>query len=750
MKRFYFLWLIYPFFLINSFCQDATISIDPETQYQVIEGFGAHGSMDVYWHSGPFYNSEFLDLVIDTLGLTMNRNSYQPGDEDFYNKTDYFRAIRQKAENSGEPLKFISTIWSPPAQWKINNSTTGTDTETNRLRTIYYDEYAEYCADIVKFYKDSAGIDLYAFSLANEPNYAQTFNSCVWDPDDYADMVTLVGEEYDARGYSTQTFGVEDMGSFGKNTSWFNAILKNDTAREHHDIWAVHGYQDGVAADYGDADGWSNMSNTVSSYGKQLWMTETSGYVSTKYFENAYGGGAFDLAKSIYLALKFGRVSAWVWWQLCEPHHTNWYDDRYSLMYLEGGNTPVPSKLFYVSRHYYRYVRPGAYQVASSSDNTDVLVTAFKHGDDSRLTVILINNASDERTAGIDMPNLPASFKLYRTTENNDWQSLGTVNPNSLTLPAKSINTLVYEGSNHAPTINQVNDTIILDPAQVTIDLSNISNGGDGGQQIGISVTNTNPTLHPDLNLNYTQGDATGTLTFSPASGQSGLDTINILLEDDGDNTGYMHQTMISFRVRIVPFINTPPTVDVPNDTTIAFDQGWKYLTLTGVNDGDDGSQNVNFTVSSSDENIIKYPGIVYSGGNTAKLNYMVYDTGTATITVTLKDDGGTYLGGTNKNKMSFNITVKEGLDIKKSYAASRVDLDIYPNPADKVLNIEIPVIGECTISLTNSIGGVVRMQHMNSSGQVIKMPVNNLPQGLYFVIVDVNGKQYRATCVIN
>jgi len=50
------------------------VIVNHAQQYQTIEGFGGFGAKEVWWSSGPFYNTAWLDLVIDDLGLTILRD----------------------------------------------------------------------------------------------------------------------------------------------------------------------------------------------------------------------------------------------------------------------------------------------------------------------------------------------------------------------------------------------------------------------------------------------------------------------------------------------------------------------------------------------------------------------------------------------------------------------------------------------------------------------------------------------------
>jgi O-glycosyl hydrolase len=80
-------------------------------------------------------------------------------------------------------------------------------------------------------------------------------------------------------------------------------------------------------------------------------MTETSG------FSNDWKG-AMKLAKGMYTALRYGNISAWLFWTISTKKL-----DKYSLMNSKGQK----SKRYYVSKSFYRYIRPGAVRIAAST-----------------------------------------------------------------------------------------------------------------------------------------------------------------------------------------------------------------------------------------------------------------------------------------------------------------------------------------------------------------------------------------------
>ena len=189
----------------------------------------------------------------------------------------------------------------------------------------------------------------------------------------------------------------------GKSNNWpyfYHQAIKNSTnATNNIDILAVHGYSDGISASSGSelAKMWTNHTEQFSGpMNKPVWMTETSGYTDT-WTGSGNTPGALNLAMDIYSGLNFGNMQAWVWWQGSETSGIS----NYSLMSNNTGG-----KKYYVSKHFFRYIRPGAVRVKSSSDDTDLFVTAFEHQEKGTNTIIIINSGSESKSVSIQGPKL--------------------------------------------------------------------------------------------------------------------------------------------------------------------------------------------------------------------------------------------------------------------------------------------------------------------------------------------------------
>ncbi|HEY4153957.1 MAG TPA: hypothetical protein VGM24_00965, partial [Puia sp.] len=293
-----------------------------------------------------------------------------------------------------------------------------------------YEEFAEMCVAYVKIIKQQAGIDVYALSIQNEPRFSQSYESCVYDGNALRDLLKTVGSRFKSEGITTKLFLPEDIGYLEGVEGMIKPSLDDAEARQYADIVAVHGYAlDGVTAASPDAQTWKTMYSWGAAYGKPLWMTETSGYPDN--FD-----GAMALAKAMLTAIKFGNVSAWLFWQLSQSSI-----DEFSLMSTAGAK----SKRYYASKNFYKFIRPGAVRIsAEAPEDSKIYPVAFRSAAGDSTILVLINDNPDQgKLVKLSSAGLPSSFELYTTTETDDCADKGAVNTaEPFMLPPNSIVTL--------------------------------------------------------------------------------------------------------------------------------------------------------------------------------------------------------------------------------------------------------------------------------------------------------------------
>jgi len=443
------------------------VEIDKSIKYQTIEGFGFFGAADVWWSSPTTVcNDAWAEKAISDLGITIWRNELYPPsipganqDADWGKQKPVVQGLKANADKYKVDLKFIATVWSPPAdlKWECNCTWAGDQNATRQAGNVStknggtldpnkYNEYADWLKSHLQLYKD-AGVDLYALSLQNELMFKQTFNSCTYTSAWYNEMVNAVVPKIKADYPSVKIFGSENMLEMeGSDKNWpvfyHSGIKKNAATSSNLDILAVHGYTDGVAPSTGSelVKMWTNHATQFSTpMNKEAWMTETSGY-GESWEKTGTKPGAFNLALDIHAALYYGNISAWVWWQ-----GSGSTINEFSLM-----SGTATGKKYSISKHFYRYIRPGAVRVKSTTVDPDFFVTAYENLAKGTHTIIIINSGSADKAVCLTGNGLPTTFKMYRTNSGAEnclfIQDVSSGTASSFAVPAKSIVTLQAGG----------------------------------------------------------------------------------------------------------------------------------------------------------------------------------------------------------------------------------------------------------------------------------------------------------------
>jgi len=365
-------------------------------------------------------------------------------------------ALKNKAEALGEPLKVILTVWSPPGEFKINCTIAWSgDTAATRggahnstinggtLDPTKYAAYAQWIIDGLNMYKN-IGVDVYAISLQNEPLFSEPYNSCrntnAWYCDLLNQVVPIVKHSFP----NVKIFGSENMLGMEadpdkNNFNYFYTKAILGGALTNIDVLAYHGYSDGVQAtaiSRHKALWESAYKNFQVPSKKPSWMTETSGYVDT-WLASSGKPGALDLGIAIASSLKYGKASAWVWWQ---GSQSNGATNEFGLM----SGTTV-GKRYNVSKHFYRYIRPGAVMIEAATTDANLLSSAFYNPVSKAFTSVLINSSASPKLVTLSGTNVPTSFTSYLTTTDSgvDCKDMGIVANGAIVLPANSIMTLV-------------------------------------------------------------------------------------------------------------------------------------------------------------------------------------------------------------------------------------------------------------------------------------------------------------------
>jgi hypothetical protein len=307
----------------------------------------------------------------------------------------------------------------------------------------------------------------------------------------------------------------------------------------------------------------------------------------------------------------------------------------------------------------------------------------------------------------------------------------------------------VYVASvNDAPLVNPVEDMqVAMNAPEQTVTIDGIDIGDQFGRDQSISVTADadDLSLITPPTVQYNQGN-TADLKFTPI--RNAIGTVNItvyILDDGGVMNGGNDLTTMTFAVQIAPSdVNQAPYMNEISNMNLYLSKGAETINLEGVDDGDpDKNQTISITASSSDEGIVAAPVVNWVpslGVGSMKLTPV--SLGNATITVTLKDNGGTEYGGLDTQSYTFEVYVYQEVGIDNDELKG---IRIYPNPAGEHLNIATPPeFSAYHLSISDLSGKVLISKEVVDGLDEQQINISDLDAGMYVIVIETDEDNLR------
>jgi hypothetical protein len=181
---------------------------------------------------------------------------------------------------------------------------------------------------------------------------------------------------------------------------------------------------------------------------------------------------------------------------------------------------------------------------------------------------------------------------------------------------------------------------------------------GDTSTLTSITAMSSNVTLVPNdsAHLSAALAGASGVVTINPAANLSGTAAITVTVNRTGGSESK------TFMLTVVP-INEAPSFTKGADQTVNEDAGAQTVTNWATNispgPGDESIQVLTFQVTNNTNAALFSAGPAISSTGTLTYTAAANASGSATITINLKDDGGTANGGVDTSAaQTFIITV--------------------------------------------------------------------------------------------
>ncbi len=482
-----------PLFSGHGFTSDAatTITLSPYSTYDINDGkFEGWGTSLCWWANRVGYSDSLAQKAADTFygdnGLRLNiarfnigggddpshdhitrTDSNMPGYTKFNNgnvtydwNADYNQrnVLRKCIEAAGDDMIVEMFSNSPPYYMTNSGCTSGNrDGGKNNLKDDYYDDFANYLAEVSYHYKNEWGIDIQSITPTNEPYtnfwYAGSpkQEGCHFDIGNCESKIILeLQRAMKEKGMEDVIISASDETSIDTQIDAFKA-LSADAKRAVGRI-DTHTYGGSKRND---------LRQLALDSGKNLWMSEVDGNGTAGQNAGAMAPGLW-LSERITTDCNGLNASAWILWQVIDKHVCaagyNGKKDSGMVDMTKGfwgtavadhdKNEIVLSKKYYCFGQYTRYIRPGM-TMLKSSGNT---MAAFddKNG---QLVIVSYNTSASKSDMVYNLSQFAqcgTSAKVIRTSNSENWADKGTIDISGgvlkTSLEPNSVTTFIIDG----------------------------------------------------------------------------------------------------------------------------------------------------------------------------------------------------------------------------------------------------------------------------------------------------------------
>jgi O-glycosyl hydrolase len=440
--------------------QAATATIDATKTYQTIEGLGGATAFYEGWIPAHPYQLEIYTNAFAGLNLSMLRLGdwyrYQTPLAGFDSADT---AIVTNANRVlGHPVPVFMSSWAPPAFLKSNGQIGNGGTLLYTNGSFAYTNFAQYWYDSINAYQ-SNGIALTWMSIQNEPDWAASYDSCVFYPSEqtvngtnYASYSSALNATYQLLTNlpsPPKILAPECVGIGYNDVQNFAATMSSNS------FYGVTHHLYGGSTD-GTPDGYiANLTALTNIFpSKPHFMTEF-GYPDM-----------INTACLIHDCLTIEQDSGFNYWSLVWPFPGDalvQIENPYNLSSWTNAPAGVTTQshgwwltpAYWAMKHFSYFIQPGYRRVSETDNDSNVRGSAYLAPNGLRLVVVMINtNATAPSAMTFNFGTFSVGkSSVYQTAGTNTYAgtntflSLGSLT-NGQVLPPLSLTTIVLDQTN--------------------------------------------------------------------------------------------------------------------------------------------------------------------------------------------------------------------------------------------------------------------------------------------------------------
>jgi glucosylceramidase len=381
-----------------------SVLVDPNRTFQTMEGFGGAFTesaavtfarlsagkqkeiLRAYFDPQTGIGYSFCRTHINSCDFSTGNYAYDETAGDFElkhfsierDRKALIPLIKAAMKTAGGPIKIFASPWSPPAWMKTN----GEMNHGGKLKPECRDAWALFfCRAIQEYSKE--GIPIWGLTVQNEPEATQTWDSCVFTPEEERDFVRdHLGPALTREKLSDVRLIVYDHNR-NRIFEWARTIFDDPAASKY--VW-------GIGFHWYAGDNFDNVGLVHDAYpAKKTVFTEGCWESFTPSRLQEWEAGE-RYAKSIINDVN-RWTAGWTDWNILldekgGPNHVGNFcfapvhaDTRTdSLIFMNS---------FYYIGHFSKFIRPGAVRIACAPTRDELEATAFRNPDGSFALVVL-------------------------------------------------------------------------------------------------------------------------------------------------------------------------------------------------------------------------------------------------------------------------------------------------------------------------------------------------------------------------
>ena len=407
-----------------------TVTIDPYTAYQTMDGFGAAitgSAAYLLQHADESDRNALLNDLFTSSGINLSIVRHTIGASDFsvdangnpssytYDDTNgepdydmnYFSIDKdkdlvkslQEILSLNSDLQVMGTPWTAPAWMKFGEKTLNgwyLDYTNNKV----YEAYADYFVRYIQAYKNN-GIDINAITVQNEPEFtSSSYPSMSMGAAEQAKFVgQYLGPAFQENNLDTKIIGFDH--NWDGATQYTSSLYEDNTASEYIDGAAFHCYEGNPAA----------MSQVHENFpSKHIYLTECS---SGKWSESFADNFSWQMSNLIIGGPR-NWAEAVLMWNIVLDENSGPANGGCSictgLLTLDKTGNATKNAEYYALGHASKFVQHNAVRIYSTNFPGTIETVAYQNPDKS---IILLALNPDNKEISFQIEN-NGSYLTYK------------------------------------------------------------------------------------------------------------------------------------------------------------------------------------------------------------------------------------------------------------------------------------------------------------------------------------------------